>query len=158
MGGFFYFSRFGIGLSPGPTIRLFTGLNQTGLMVTSDAPAGPYLGLSHRTTDPVTGSGALQFVSHSGGAVTREPINLLGNFSTDSMYDFMMYSEPFGGIIYFTLDDLVNNVRYSHQTTLTLPPATTMMAPQCQMSNGTANITADTLRFDVAKVYVEAQF
>jgi len=56
------------------------------------------------------------------------------------------------------LDDIVNGVTYEGEftTTAALPVNTAFMGPQCQMSNGTANITATTVAIGVAGVYVES--
>ena len=52
----------------------------------------------------------------------------------------------------------MNGVTYEGEftTTAALPVNTAFMGPQCQMSNGTANITATTVAIGVAGVYVES--
>ena len=67
-----------------------------------------------------------------------------------------MYCPPNGTTITWRLDDLVNGVSYTNSTSTTLPVNTVFMAPQCAMSNGTANITVDTVTIRVAGVYTEA--
>jgi hypothetical protein len=74
------------------------------------------------------------------------------------MLDFMMYCAPNGGTIFFRLDDVTNGVTYTNSTTANLPGATVMMSPQCQASNGTANVTAATVSISVYKIYVESVY
>lgn len=160
-GGFFYFSRFRV-VFPAATCRLFSGLQgngDTSSVCTSDAPGGPYCGLRHITTDPATGSGALNFVTHDGSARTDVAINLASNIVTDTLlFDFMMYNAPNGATIFFRLDDLTNNVTYTGSSATNLPAATAMLSPQCQASNGTANITASTVSLALSRIYVESAF
>ena len=160
-GGFFYFSRFRV-QSPAATFRLFSGLqgnSATASICISDAPAGPYCGLQHITTDPATGSGALSFVTHDGTTRNALAINLTGNIALDSLaLDFMMYCPPNGGTIFFRLNDLANGVTFTNSTTANLPGATVMMSPQCQASNGTVHTTVDTVSISVYRIYVESAY
>jgi hypothetical protein len=160
-GGFFYFSRFRLTL-PASTTRLFTGLQGSAASVAlaqSDTPPGPYCGLSHLTTDPSTGSGALNFVTHDGTTRNALPINFTADLvSSSPLLEFMMYCAPNGGTIFFRLDDVTNGVTYTNSTTANLPGATAMMSPQCQASNGTANVTVSTVAMSVYKIYVESVY
>jgi hypothetical protein len=161
-GGFFYFSRFRL-TCPAATVRLFSGLQGAAATVglaASNAPAGPYCGLSHVTTDPATGSGSLNFVAHDGTTRNALPINLTtADLVTNSpLLEFSMYCAPNGGTIFFRLDDVTNEVTYTNSTTANLPGATVMMSPQCQASNGTANVTVSTVSLDVYKIYVESVY
>jgi len=160
-GGFFFFARFRL-TYPASTTRLFAGLqgvNATAALTTSDTPNGPYCGIAHVTTDPATGSGALNFVTHDGTTRNALPINLTANLVTNSpLLEFMMYCEPNGGTIRFRLDDVSNGVTYTNSTTANLPGATAMMSPQCLASNGTANVTVNTVFMSVYKAYVESVY
>jgi hypothetical protein len=160
-GGFFFFARFRLAY-PASTTRLFAGLqgvNATAALVGNDTPSGPYCGLSHVTTDPATGSGALSLVTHDGTTRNALPINLTSNLVTGSpLLEFMMYCEPNGGTIFFRLDDVTNGVTYTNSTTANLPGATVMMCPQCLASNGTANVTVGTVAMSVYKIYVESVY
>ena len=158
-GGFFFFARFLL-TYPASTTRLFAGLQGaggSGSIVPADAPSGPYCGLSHITTDPSTGSGALNFVTHNGISRNALAINLTADLVTGSpLLEFMMYCAPNGGTIYFRLDDVTNGATYTNSTTANLPGATVMMSPQCQASNGTANVTVSTVAISIYKIYVES--
>jgi hypothetical protein len=160
-GGFFYFSRFRL-VFAAATCRLFSGLQGVSAAASiciTDTPTGPYCGLQHITTDPATGSGALRFVTHDGTTRNALAINFAANLVSDVlMLDFMMYCAPNGGTIFFRLDDVVNGVTYTNSTTTNLPGATVMMSPQCQASNGTANITNSTVAMAIFKLYVESVY
>jgi hypothetical protein len=161
LGGFFYFSRFRV-VFAAATCRVFSGLqgnSASASICISDAPAGPYCGLQHITTDPATGSGALSFVTHDGTTRNALAINLASNLVSDLLvFDFMMYCQPNGSTIFFRLDDLTNGVTYTNSTGTNLPGATVMMSPQCQATNGTANITVNTVAMNVTKIYVESVY
>jgi len=160
-GGFFFFARFRL-TYPASTCRLFSGLQAaaaTAALVVTDTPTGPYCGLSHVTTDPSTGSGALNFVTHDGTTRNALPINFTADLVSGSpLLEFMMYCAPNGGTIFFRLDDVTNGATYTNSTTANLPGATVMMSPQCQASNGTANITVAIVAESVYKIYVESVY
>lgn len=161
-GGFFFVARFR-STQPASTVRIFAGLqgnSGTASICISDAPAGPYCGLQHITTDPSTGSGALSFVTHDGTTRNALPINLTSDLvsSTTQIFDFMMYCPPNGSTIFFRLDELDSGVSYTNSTSANLPAASTFMSPQCQTSNGTANVTVNTVFMNVYKIYVESAY
>jgi hypothetical protein len=160
-GGFFFFSRFRL-TCPAATVRIFSGLQGNGAttsMVTVGNGVGPYCGLDHSTADPATGSGALNFATHDGTTRNALPINLGSNLVTGSpLLEFSMYCAPNGGTIFFRLDDVTNGVSYTNSTTANLPGATAMMSPQCQASNGTANVTVGTVAMAVYKIYAESVY
>jgi hypothetical protein len=161
VGGFFYFARFGIGAWPAATVRLFAGLQgnaATTSICTSDTVANNTVGLWHDTTDPSGGSGAFNLVTRNGSTTTKTPINLANNIASTTLYEWMMYCEPNGSEVFYRLDDLANGVSYTGSTTSTLPVNTVYMSPQCQMSNGTAHTTANSVVFAISKIYVEAPF
>jgi hypothetical protein len=160
-GGFFFFARFRL-TWPASTTRLFAGLqgvSATNSVCITDTPAGSYCGLSHLTTDPTTGSGALSFVTHDGTTRNALPINFTADLvSSSPLLEFMMYCAPNGGTIFFRLDDVTNGATYTNSTTANLPGATVMMSPQCQASNGTANVTVNTVAISVYKGYIESVY
>jgi hypothetical protein len=161
-GGFFFFARSRLTI-PASTTRLFAGLQGVSAsytVCTTDTPTGPYCGLSHVTTDPSTGYGALNFVTHDGTTRNAQPINLTtADLVTNSpVLEFSMYCAPNGGTIFFRLDDVSNGFTYTNSTTANLPGATAMMSPQCQASNGTANVTVSTVSINVYKIYVESVY
>jgi len=161
VGGFFYFARFGIGIYPGPTIRMFAGLQGAGAttsICTSDTVANHTVGLWHDTTNPASGSGAFNLVTRDGTTTTKTAINLTNAIAANNVYDFMMYCPPNGTEIFYRLDDIVNSVSYTGSSTTTLPGNTTYMSPQCQMSNGTAHTAAAAVSMTLARIYVEAAY
>jgi hypothetical protein len=160
-GGFFFYARFRL-TYPASTTRLFAGLQgiaASAVLPSTDTSIGPYVGLWHLTTDPATGSGALNFVTHDGTTKNSLPINLGSDLVTGSpLLEFSMYCAPNGGTIFFRLDDVTNGVTYTNSTTANLPGATVMMSPQCVVSNGTANVTVGTVAVSVYKIYVESVY
>jgi hypothetical protein len=96
------------------------------------------------------------FVTRNAATTTKQAIALSNNIAAGNSYDFYMFAKPFDTTIYWRLDDLVNNVTYENSQTATLPVNTVFMGPQCQMSNGTANITATTVAIGVNRVYAES--
>jgi hypothetical protein len=74
------------------------------------------------------------------------------------LLEFSMYCAPNGGTIFYRLDDVTNGITYSNSTTANLPGATAMMSPQCQASNGVANVTVSTVFMNVYKIYVESVY
>jgi len=158
-GGFFYFSRFRL-TYPASTTRLFTGLqgvSATSTIADTDTRTGNYCGLQRITTDPSTGSGALNFVAQEASTKTTMAINLGADLvSSSPLLDFYMYCPSNGGTIFFRLDDVTNGVTYTNSTTANLPTATVMMSPLCLASNGTANVTVGTVAMSIYRIYVES--
>jgi len=161
VGGFFFFTRFSVGLYPASTIRLFAGLQGAGAttsVCTSDTVANHTVGLWHDTTDPSSGSGAFNFVTRNGTTTTKTAINIANAIAAATVYDWMMYCAPNGSEVFYRLDDLTNNVTYTGSSTTTLPGNTNYMSPQVQMSNGTAHVTSNTVVLALAQIYVESVF
>ncbi len=161
VGGFFFFARFGLGVYPASTVRLFAGLQgnaATTSIATSDTVANHTVGLWHDTTDPGSGSGAFNLVTRDGTTTTKTAINLANAMATNNTYDFMMYCAPNGTEVFYRLDDIVNSVSYTGSSTTTLPGNTVYMSPQCQMSNGTVHTAAGAVNFALAKIYVESVY
>ncbi len=160
LGGFFFYTRFVVGLWPAATVRIFAGLSATttGSVCISDTVLNDTCGLWHSTVDPATGAGAFNFVTRNTATTTKQAITLSNAIAAGNSYDFSMYCAPNGSTIYWRLVDLVNNVTYTNNTATTLPTSTAFMQPQVQMSNGTANVTVTTSAIDVAGIYIESDF
>jgi hypothetical protein len=158
LGGFFYVCRFIVELYPASTVRIWAGLtgNTSTSVAISDTVLNDTCGLWHDTTDPSTGAGAFNFVTRNTATTTKQQITLSNAIAAGNSYDFYMYAKPNDSVIYWRLDDLVNNVTYENSQTTTLPTATTFMQPQAAMSNGTANTTVTTTALGVAGLYCES--
>jgi len=158
LGGFFFAARFIVELYPASTVRIFAGLTASSAtyVVASDTVLNNTCGLWHDTTDPSTGLGAFNFVTRNATTTTKQQITLANAIAAGNSYDFYMWCPPNGTTLYWRLDDVVNGVTYSNNTTTTLPVNTVFMGPQCAMSNGTANITVTTSAIGVAAVYTES--
>jgi hypothetical protein len=158
LGGFFYAARFIVELYPASTVRIFAGLTASTAtyVVASDTVLNNTCGLWHDTTDPSSGANSFNFVTRNGTTTTKQSIALSNAIAAGNSYDFYMFCAQNGSEIFFRLDDIVNGVTYSGSSTTTLPVNTTFMAPQCAMSNGTANVTVTTSAIGVAGVYTEA--
>lgn len=157
LGGFYYAARFIIELYPASTIRLFAGLSSAlSNVVFSDTVSAGGCGLWHDTTDPSSGSGAFNFLTCDGTTATKQAINLSNAIAAGNSYDFFMFCPPNSSTLYWELQDIVNNVTYTGNTSTTLPTSTTFMGPQCMMSNGTAHTTVSTVGFGIVGMYVES--
>lgn len=154
LGGFFFFARFCTALWPANTCRLFAGFRSgTTAVVASDTLAGSLCGFWHATTD---GGTTINFVTRDGTTSNSTAITVptLGN---DVGFDAYIYCAPNGGTIFYRLDRLDTGATLVDSSTSTnLPAATTFMAPELAMSNGTANITATTVAIAINKLYTES--
>ncbi len=159
LGGFFFSTRFIVELYPAATVRLFAGLqgaSATGSIVISDTVTNNTCGLWHSTVDPSSGANSFNFVTRDATTTTKQSIALTNAIAAGNSYEFHMFCAPNGTTIYWRLYDIVNNVNYEGNQTLTLPVNTVFMSPQVQMSNGTANIAVTTSAIGVAGIYVES--
>jgi len=158
LGGFFYAARFIVELYPASTVRIFAGLTASSAtyVVASDTVLNNTCGLWHDTTDPSSGANSFNFVTRDTTTTTKQSIALSNAIAAGNAYDFYMFCPPNGSTINWRLDDIVNAVTYTGNTSTTLPASTAFMGPQCAMSNGTANITATTTAIGVVGVYTES--
>lgn len=160
LGGFFFFSRFIVELWAASTCRIFIGLaaTTTGSVVISDVGGGvsDFCGLWHDTTDPNSGANSFNLGTRDNATLNKASIALSNAIAAGNSYDFYMFARPNDSTIYYRLDDNVNNVTYEGSTSTNLPRNTIFMQPQCQMSNGTANVTATTVAIGVNRIYVES--
>jgi hypothetical protein len=154
LGGFFFSTRFTLDSYPAATIRIFTGLSATATeVVTSDTVQNNSLGLWHDTTDSAT---TFNFVTRNAATTTKTPIALSNAFAAGNSYDFYMFAKPNDTTVYYRLDDIVNGVSYEGNTASTLPVSTAFMAPQVEMSNGTANTAVGSTAIGIARIYIES--
>jgi hypothetical protein len=155
LGGFFMFARFGIGLIPAATVRLFVGLSSlTSAITAADAVTGDAVGFWHDTTDSLT---TISLLTRDNTTSTKTAIASVPTLAAGQMFDAYLYSPPNGGSIFYRLDN-VNTDTTIVDTSIatTLPRSTIFLGPQALMSNGTANITVTTVAFELARLYVEA--
>ena len=154
LGGYFFFCRFAIGLWPANTCRLFVGMTAAAsAIVTTDTIPANSVGLLHITTD---GANVLNFVSKN--ATTQTLASITGaTLAAGQVFDFYMYLKPNDTTLYYRLDDVnANTTLVDTSATATLPVNTTFLGPVAYMSNGTANITVNTVAIDVNRIYVES--
>lgn len=155
LGGFFYFARFCTALWPANTCRLFAGLRSgTTAIVASDTfPAVSMCGFSHITTDGAT---AINFVTKDGTTANSTAI-VVPTLGNDVGFDAYVYMKPNDSTVYYRLDRLDTGATIVDSSTATnIPATTTFMAPELAMSNGTANITANTVAVGINKLYCES--
>lgn len=148
LGGFNFHARFGIGLWPAATVRLFVGLNDSNAgWVASDTLTGNGCGLWHDTTEAAT---VLNFVTRNGTTATKAAITLATALAAGQCFDFWMWSAPNGSEIWYRLVELnTGTLLVDTSTTTTIPLNTAFMGPELMMSNGTANITVTTVAMEV---------
>jgi hypothetical protein len=157
LGGFFYSTRFDVDSYPASTIRIFAGLGTTGTeVVASDTVANDVVGLWHDTTDPASGANSFSLVTRNNATTTKTSIALTNAIAAGSSYDWYMFVKPNDTTVYYRLDDIVNGVSYEGNTSTTVPRSTIFMAPQVEVSNGTANITVGTTAIGIARIYIES--
>jgi hypothetical protein len=161
LGGFFFFSRFGIETltagSPNAT-RLFVGLHSgtTNIVISDTIPAISAVGLWHDTTD---GANVINLLTKDGTTATKNA--LTGSpttpYSTGQGYDFYMFCKPADTTIYYRLDNLnTGAILVDSSVTTTIPNNAVFMGPNVGMSNGTANTTAATVGIGVNRIYIES--
>jgi len=162
-GGFFYLARFIATTIPASTtVRLFAGVSaQVGtdnaVCQSNTVPANT-MGLWIDTTDSLT----FKLVTcDSGATATKATLGAGFTLTAGELYEFRMIVNPNQSVVVnqlFKLGTLSGGERTqtllaTQNTSSTLPSATTFMAPQVGMSNGTANLTAADTEFDVVCVY-----
>ncbi len=155
LGGFFFNTRFDVDSYPAATIRIFAGLasSASGEVVTSDTVAGDVVGLWHDTTDAAT---KFNLVTRNNTTTTKAAINLSNAIAVGNTYDFFMFVKPNDTTVYYRLDDVVNGVTYEGNTSTTMPRNTVFLAPQVEMSNGTANTAVGGTAIGVNRIYIES--
>jgi len=173
LGGFYMSAIFRIGAWAADTGRLFVGLTgSANPMCISDTELANTLGLWHETTDTqdqlfmvaVTNGAAVtktQLTAHSGAV--SPVVNAPGILAAGVTLLWEMWAFP------SSVGTVNTNCRLSKFDATTKavtevvwnavgggPLNTVMMAPQCQMSNGTADTTAGHYAIEVANVYCTA--
>jgi hypothetical protein len=157
VGGFFFFARFSVALWPAATVRLFVGLRSgTTAVVASDTFAGNLCGFSHITTDAAT---LINFVTRDGTTATSVSVGTIPTLAADVGFDAYIFAKPNDSEIFYRLDRTDTGATIvDTSTTTTLPTSTVFMAPECAMSNGTANITVTTTAIALNKLYIESDY
>lgn len=158
LGGIFYYARFTLETMPTLGWRLFAGLvddNTTAGIVVSDTFVGNIAGLSHITTDPTSASsGAWNIITRDNTTTNTVAITPATALATGQAYEFYMYYPPNTATILYKLVLLNDGTTVAEGSTSTnLPGNTTMLAPHCCMSNGTANVVAGDTAIGVANIY-----
>jgi hypothetical protein len=156
LGGFFFFARFSTALWAANTCRIFVGLRSgTTAVVASDTLAGHLCGFWHDTT---VGGTTINFVTRDGTTANTTAITV-PTLAADVGFDAYIYCPPNGSTIYYRLDSINDQTtRVDSSTSTNLPGSTTFMAPECAMSNGTANTTVTTVAIGTNKVYIESDY
>ncbi len=153
LGGYFFTTRFDLDSYPAANIRIFAGLSANASeAVISDVVNNNTVGLWHDTTDSAT---TLNLVTR-GAATTKTPIALSNALAAGNSYDWYMFMKPNDTTVYYRLDDIVNGVSYEGNTSTNLPANTAFMAPQVEMSNGTANIAVGGTAIGINRIYIES--
>jgi hypothetical protein len=160
LGGFFFFARFGIetltAVSPNAT-RLFVGLQSlTTSILASDTVSGDVIGLWHDTTD---GADVLNIVTRNNTTTVKNALagSPVTPYITGQAYDFYLFCRPNDTAIYYRLDNFnTATVLSEGSISSNLPRDNIFMGPVVGMSNGTANIVAETVGIGVNKIYIES--
>lgn len=157
LGGFFFFARFGLGIWLASS-RIFAGLGGSATeRVVSDTLTANSIGLWRATTDS---GDTLSFISSDGSANIQTTSVSGATVATGSVFDvYIFHKGGNDGTVYFRVDQIdsgsaVTLVDSSHSTYI--PANTAFLGPEVEMSNGTANTTANTVAIDVNRIYVES--
>lgn len=144
LGGFIFRGKMTIELWPAATVRLFCGMNNTGTAnVSSDTLAGDMCGLWHDTTMADT---VLNFVTRDNVTTTSVAITLAAPLAVGQGFELIMECKPNDTLLYYKVIDLLTgNILADSSTSATLPRNTQFLGPEMAMSNGTANVTANTV-------------
>ena len=153
LGGFYFRGKMWIGLWPGPTVRLFMGLNSSPTpSTTADALAGDQCGVWHDTTMAAT---VLNFIVRDGTTVNTIPITLATAMAAGQGYELVMYCLPNGTNLYYKVVDMLTGLTLIDSVVSTnLPRNTILLGPEMAMSNGTANITVATVAPEITECLV----
>ena len=157
-GGFFFFTRFGLGAWLAGS-RIFAGMAASATTpVVSDTLTNNCCGMSRLLAD--TGN-TLSFVTRD--ATTTNTIAISGaTIATGAIFDVYIFARPNDSTIYFRVDQNDDGsgtnlgTLIDSSTSTNLPVNTTLLGADVTMSNGTANITANTVFCDVNRIYVES--
>jgi hypothetical protein len=154
LGGFLFVCRFGF-TSIKTGCRAFVGLSAgTSAVVTGDPSAQVnIIGFGFDLADT-----AWTFMHNdASGTATKETINGQGTLATNNTgYDAYIWCAPNDSTVYYRLDRIdTGAVLCDTSTNTDLPVNTTLLAAQCVMSNGTANIVAGDATIGVNRIYVE---
>jgi hypothetical protein len=152
-GGFFFSCRFGFD-SIATGMRAFIGLcPSTSIVNTDPSNSLNTLGFAFDLADT-----AFSFYHNNGsGTAVKEPISGQGTLATNNTgYDAYIWSPPNSANVYYRLDrtDTGATIVDSFVSSI-LPVAGTMLMATAQMSNGTANTSANAAVLGINRLYVE---
>jgi hypothetical protein len=155
LGGFYFHARFVISGWPANTCRLFCGLTAgTAEVVASDTVANNTCGFWHDITE---GANILSFVTRDAATTTKTAITGGQSIAAGQGFDAYIFAKPNDTTIYYRLDSInAGTTLVDSSIATTLPVNTVFLGPQVEVSNGTANITANTVMIDVARIYLES--
>lgn len=147
LGGFFFFSRFGLETISG-TYRTFNGLSENNATMAANASTwNNTCGIGNEAGDTTW------FITIR-SATTSTRTNTSITITAGVILDFYMYAEPNGSEINFEVrNSLTNAVLYTGQETANLPTATTFMYMQTHIQS-VSGTTAKLLALN--RIYLES--
>jgi hypothetical protein len=159
LGGFFFYTRFGIGhlpIQPTGSYRLFAGLTPgTAEVVISDIVPANTVGLWRPAAESASLNG-LYFITKDATTISSQSI-LGARLTTGSVFDVYIFAKPNDNAIYWRVDDVSASVTLADTGTLqNLPVNTAFLGPQVEISNGTASLGIATVGIDVNRIYLES--
>jgi hypothetical protein len=154
LGGFLFACRFGF-TSIKTGCRAFVGLSAgtTAVVTVDPSSLTNMLGFGFDLADT-----AWTFMHNdAAGTCTKETISGQGTLATNNTgYDAYIWCAPNDSTVYYRLDRIDTGATLVDSSTSTdLPVNTTLLAAQCIMSNGTANIVAGDATIGINRIYVE---
>jgi hypothetical protein len=154
-GGFYFSSRFSIELIAATTIRLAVGLwSSAAAASAADTITGDGVMLWHDTTDALN---VLSIITRDNVTSTKTAIAGVPNLTAGLTLGFELYCAPNGTTIFYRLWNFTTGALIAEgSVTATLPRNTVFMGHQCNMSNGTVNITVTTVALGVNNVFCTA--
>lgn len=153
-GGFYFATKFIIGLNPNNQIRIFAGLSSsTNAIVVADSGSIPIetVGFMHNIGDNGT---TMRIVSRGSGAADTDVTFTCPNIASGQGFLAELMCWENESTQHLILWDLNTRTRVIHATN-GRPTNTVGVFPQIQMSNGTANTTANTVAIDIVHFYAD---
>ncbi|MGV0984968.1 MAG: hypothetical protein ACOYB2_10465 [Limnohabitans sp.] len=159
LGGFFMFARFGITNWLAGS-RIFAGLGGSATeRVISDTLTANTIGFWKDTT--MAGS-VLKFVTVDNGAVVNTIDVPNAVIQAGAVFDMFLFCRPAGTAVSFRIDQIDDGngnaigTLIDSSTDQRLPLNTALLGPEIEVSNGTANIVANTVGIGINRIYVES--
>lgn len=169
LGGFYFSAIFGVEKWRDNTGRLFVGLasSAAGDVAVSDAPAGDFVGLWHKSTD---GANVLSIARQGNGAIGEDALTGTGGSAAPTLaagqvYRWEMWAESFAGYVGYRLSSISASTKLWVKNSQgefsagseSKPRSTILMAPYCRMNNGGTIPAADDFAISVANILVTAE-